>query len=275
MTDENQDQDQDLQPAGPSIPAGLLEKVARFYQKSIGNTPKARNWLQRHRLDDSDLIHHFQLGFANGRLLATLPMEDEAIKTNLRALGLLTAAGQETFLHHITVPMADADGGWMGLAGISLGTAEDLLAPSSPMALWNAKVASLYPELLMTLKLADGLSLHRAGFPHACAVVGSHLKPADLNYLHDCGVRRISLFGSPTAGKLILEQLAAFSVQFHPFLPNEFLAQKGPAELVSEVERLTTSVKPLGTGNLSWPEVAGSSGVQQGDHPLTISISTT
>ena len=243
MSDENQEQDERPQPEEPRVPAGLIEKVARFYQKAMPSAQKARSWLQRHRLDDPELIAHFQLGCANGRLITTLPKEGEELKDALRSIGLMTVVGQEYFLHHITVPMTDGDGGLVGLAGISLGTTEDLLAPLSPTALWNARVARLYPELLLTLKLADGLSLHRVGFPHACAVIGNHLKPLDLNYLHDCGVRRISLFGNPSAARLVMEQLAGFSVRFHPLAPNDFLAQKGPAELVAEIKRLTTSVK--------------------------------
>jgi hypothetical protein len=212
----------------PAGHAALIEKVARFYHKALRSAQKARSWLKRRGLDDEELADHWQLGCADGRLLKTLPSEGEEPGRSLRDLGILTAGGEEFFLHCITVPLLDGDGGLVGLAGSAIGTGEDRLLPASPTALWNAPAARLYSDLILAANLLDGLSLHRAGFPQACAVAGTHLKPQDLALLHDAGVRRILLLGPAAAGKL--------------------LAQKGLPELVAQVDRLAASA-PVTAGD--------------------------
>ena len=155
----------------------------------------------------------------------------------LRDLGILTPAGREYFLDCITLPIRDGDNGIVSLAGVSF-QGEDRLLSTTPSAIWNAPAARLYPELILSTRLLDALSLHLAGFPQTCAVVGTHLKPMDIALLHDCGVRRILLVGTPPTGTLLTEQLASFSVRSHPMSAHAFMIEKGLPELVAEVDRL-------------------------------------
>lgn len=240
-------EDQNEKPALPEVrgQAGLIEKVAKFYSKAISSAQKSRAWLKRRQLDD-DILQHFQFGYASGRLLHALPSQGEEPRKSLQHLGILTPGGEEFFLHCVTAPLLDGDGGIVAMAGAPVAGGEDLLLRSSPTALWNAPAVKLYSELLLTTNLVDGLSLHKAGFPHACAVVGKHLKSMDLNLLHDAGVRRIILLGPRDSAKLLLEQLAGFSAKFQPLAVNEFLVDKGLPELVAEVDRIISATAGSG-----------------------------
>jgi hypothetical protein len=217
--------------------AALIEKVALFYHKALPSAQKARGWLRRMGLNDDALRDQWQIGAADGRLLKSLPGDGQGPGERLRELGILTPAGKEYFLDCITMPLRDGEGGMVSLAGISFQGGDRLLA-SSPTALWNAPAARLYPELILATGLLDALSLHLAGFPQSCAVAGAHLKPMDLGLLHEAGVRRILLLGSPSAGGLLPEQLAAFSVRAHPMAAHALMAEKGLPELAAEVDRL-------------------------------------
>jgi hypothetical protein len=42
--------------------AGLLEKVAQFYRKSLAGAQQAQTWLKRHQIDE-DTLAHFQTGY--------------------------------------------------------------------------------------------------------------------------------------------------------------------------------------------------------------------
>lgn len=221
--------------AGASGP--LLERLALFYHKALKNAQKAKSWLKRQGLDEGGLVEQWVIGAADGRLLKSLPTDGNGPVDRLRGLGLLTPAGKEYFLDCITLPIRDGDNGTISLAGI-LFHGEDRILTTSPAALWNAPAIRHYPELILTTRLLDALSLHLAGFPQACAVVGTHLKPMDIALLHDAGVRRILLLGTPPTGTLLTEQLAAFSMRSHPMSAHAFMTEKGLAELVVEVDRL-------------------------------------
>jgi DNA primase len=221
----------------PESQAGLLERVMLFYHKALKSAQKARQWLKRRGLDNEGLREQWALGTADGRLLKSLPHGGDGPVAHLRDLGVLTPAGREYFQDCITLPIRDGDNGIVSLAGVSF-KGEDQILSTSPTALWNAPAVRLYPELILATSLLDALSLHLAGFPQTCAVVGAHLKPMDLSLLHDAGVRRILLLGSAPTGTILTEQLAAFSVRSHPLSPHAFMTEKGLPELVAEVDRL-------------------------------------
>jgi DNA primase len=222
---------------GPEGQAGLLERVMLFYHKALKSAQKSRQWLKRQGLDNEGLAEQWVMGAADGRLLKSLPADGDGPADRLRDLGILTPAGREYFHECITLPIRDGDNGIVSLAGVSFQDGDRLLS-TSPTALWNAPAVRLYPELILATSLLDALSLHLAGFPQTCAVVGAHLKPMDLSLLHDAGVRRILLLGARPTGSLLTEQLAAFSVRSHPLSAHAFMNEKGLPELVAEVDRL-------------------------------------
>ncbi len=217
--------------------SALIERVALFYNKALKGAQKARVWLKRQGFGEDGFRDNWLMGAADGRLLKSLPTDGNGPAKHLRDLGILTPAGKEYFLDGITLPLRDGDGGLISLAGVSF-QGEDRLLSTRPTALWNAPVARLYPELILATGLLDALSLHLAGFPQTCAVVGAHLKSMDLALLHDAGVRKILLLGIQATGTLLSEQLAAFSVRAHPLAAQTFMAEKGLPELVAEVDRL-------------------------------------
>ena len=235
---------QNEQPDNRAAQAGLIEKVARFYHKALKSAQKARAWLKCHALEDEDLIGRFMIGAANGKLLKALPSNEP--QQSLQDLGILTPSGKEFFLDCLTFPLLDADGGIISLAGCPAASGQDLLLPVSTTSLWNAPCVRHYAELLLATNLTDGLTLHKAGFPQACAVVGSHLKPADLSLLHDAGVRRIIILGKHPAANLIQQQLSAFSTKLSPFQVNAFLVEKGTPALVAELDRMITAAPDAG-----------------------------
>jgi hypothetical protein len=217
--------------------SALIERVMLFYHKALKSAQKAKAWLKRQGLDNEGLAEQWVIGAADGRLLKSLPADGDGPVERLRDLGILTPAAREYFLDCITLPVRDGDNGLVSLAGVSF-QGEDLILSTSPAALWNAPAARLYPELILTTRLLDALSLHLAGFPQTCAVVGTHLKPMDLALLHDAGVRRILLLGPLCAGGLLQEQLAGFSLRAHPLSAHALMLEKGLPDLVAEVDRL-------------------------------------
>lgn len=223
-------------PPGPEM-TGLLEKVGLFYLKALKAAQKARVWLKRQGLNEEQFGEQWLVGAADGRLIKSLPTGGGEAVERLKAVGILTPMGQEYFRDCLTMAVRDGDGGMVSLAGIAFQGEERMLS-TSPMALWNAPVVRLYPEVIITTRLLDAVVLHQAGFPQTCALVGCHLKPKDLGLLHEAGVRKIVLLGSPGKDLLVSEQLAGFTVRAHPLLAHEFMMERGIPELIVEVDRL-------------------------------------
>ena len=111
------------QPGATTAPtAGLIERVARFYHKSLAKAQRARTWLKRHQLEDEHVIGQLLIGAANGKFLKALPSGTP--QQNLTDLGILTPAGEEFFLDCVTLPLLDPEGGirrclWTRLASVS------------------------------------------------------------------------------------------------------------------------------------------------------------
>ena len=74
----------------------LLERVVAVYEKSFAEAPEGRAYLEGRGITDAGLFAQYRVGFCNGRLKEILP-EDEQVKGELSALGVLLSNGRERF----------------------------------------------------------------------------------------------------------------------------------------------------------------------------------
>jgi len=142
--------------------AGIIEKVAGFYHKALDKASKALKWLGEHGFDEPSLLETFGLGYASGKLVKALPKQEENTSQALRESGILTSAGEEYFLHCLTVPLLDPENNIVSMAGHDLESGEERVLANACTALWNAPAARVHPELLLASGILDGLSLYRA-----------------------------------------------------------------------------------------------------------------
>ncbi len=107
----------EVAPAPPAQRVKLLTRVAAFYHQTLIGLPEGLRYLDAVRgLHDLALFKSFQIGFANGSLLEVLPKDRETL-AQLKALGVLTAAGQEFFGGCVVFPLWSADGAIINLYG--------------------------------------------------------------------------------------------------------------------------------------------------------------
>ncbi len=152
---------------GPS-PANrtrLLNRVVSFYHQTFCEDPRARDYLKGRGITDAAALEDFQVGYANGTLLNTVP-EDGDLRATLKDAGILAGQGRELFYGCAVFPVFDENRDCVGLYGRRLkdGEVNHLYLPGPRRGVWNHQAVKRSPSLILTESLLDALTLYGAGF---------------------------------------------------------------------------------------------------------------
>jgi DNA primase len=229
----------------------LFLQVARYYHESLKNSPDALKYLQGRGLTSSEMIEHFQLGFANRTLGYGLPEKNRVVGAELRGrlqkLGILRESGHEHFNGSVVIPIFNREGevvqmyGRKITPGLRLGTPLHLYLPGPHRGVWNEEALVASKEIILCEALIDALTFWCAGFHHVTASYGVNgftddHKAAFRKY----GTRRIYLaYDRDAAGERAAEEHAdelmalgieCFRVQFPKSMDaNEYALKVTPA----------------------------------------------
>jgi DNA primase len=157
-------------------PQQLLNRVAVFYHEAFLADSKPQDYLKGRGITKPEIYTVFKIGYADGKLLNTLPKEGPVIKA-LKQIGILTAKGRELFHSCVIVPLFDANGNTVGLYGRKIqnsGPVLHLYLPGKRRGLVNRQAAASSEELILTESIIDALSLYQNGFPEAIPLYGTN-----------------------------------------------------------------------------------------------------
>ena len=171
-------------PAAPAAPArvlkpedaeALLQRVVKFYVRTLRKAPAGMSYLNRRNLSGATLLEFFQIGYADGSLHRALPKSGDVIR-NLKTLGVLNARGQEHFRGCVTVPIFDSAGHVAGIYGrrVMDNEPKHLYLPGPHRGVWNGAAAKTSQSLFVTEAIFDGLSLWQAGYRNVIALFGAN-----------------------------------------------------------------------------------------------------
>jgi DNA primase len=228
----------------PEDAEALLQRVVKFYVRTLRKDPAGMGYLNRRNLSGTTL-EFFQVGYSNGSLLRALPKSGDLIR-NLKTLGVLNAKGQEHFRGCVTVPIFDATGKATGIYGRRVTDAEPshLYLPGPHRGVFNGAAAKTSQSLFITEAIFDALSLWQAGFKNAIALYGAHGWTDDhAQLLKANGTTEIYLAldndkaGEEATARLLNEILPPLVKQIHVVKwpegvkdANEFFASRSPAD---------------------------------------------
>jgi DNA primase len=160
----------------------LLSQVTRYYHEALKNSPDALKYLQGRGLTSSEMIDHFQLGFANRTLGYGLPEKNRVAGAELRGrlqkLGILRESGHEHFNGSVVIPIFNREGDVVQIYGRKITPG---LRPSTPLHLylpgphrgvWNEAALVASKEIILCEALIDALTFWCAGFRHVTASYG-------------------------------------------------------------------------------------------------------
>jgi len=153
----------------PTVPpqnrGRLLNRVVLFYHQTFCEDPRAREYLKARGITDAAVLENFQVGYANGTLLNTVPEEGD-VRAGLREAGILTERGRELFYGCAVFPVFDENRDCVGIYGrrITDGEVNHLYLPGPRRGVWNHLAVKRGPTLILAESVVDALTLYGAGF---------------------------------------------------------------------------------------------------------------
>jgi DNA primase catalytic core len=160
-----------------------LRDVVGFYHATLKTSPEALRYLEGRGLTHSEMIDHFQLGFANRKLGLTLPDKNRKAGAELRGrlekLGILRAeSGHEHMNGSVVFPIFDLAGNVLGMYGRKIndnlreGTPPHLYLPGPHRGVWNEAALLAAKEIILCESIVDALTFWCAGFRNVTASYG-------------------------------------------------------------------------------------------------------
>jgi DNA primase len=162
-------------------PALVCEEVAGFYHQQLARHSVAIEYLRQRGIQSDEVVRHMRIGYANGDGLRQWLMQTGHVFADLRAAGLVTADGQDSFSHRITFPLEG------NLYGRSISRAADphRFLPGSKGGLYRWDQVCECDEVILVEGLFDYAVLWQAGFRNVTCSLGSHLNARQFRQLTD------------------------------------------------------------------------------------------
>jgi DNA primase len=162
-------------------PWGSLRKdVASFYRMQLCRHPEAASYLQQRGIYQPQVIDELEIGYAPGRCLRHWLMTLGYSLDDLQQVGLVNAAGQDTFSHRVVFPLG------ANLYGRSIGNAAPhRFLPGAKGGLYRWERVKDYPQIILVEGLFDLAVLWQAGFHNVTCALGSHLSTVQIRQLCD------------------------------------------------------------------------------------------
>jgi DNA primase len=160
----------------------LLLQVASYYHETLKQTPEALKYLEARGLKSSEMIDHFQMGFANRTLGYRLPEKNRVAGADLRGrlqkLGIYRESGHEHFNGSVVIPIFNQQGEVVEIYGRKItpglrdGTPLHLYLPGPHQGVWNEKALAVSKEIILCEALIDALTFWCAGYRHVTTSYG-------------------------------------------------------------------------------------------------------
>jgi DNA primase catalytic core len=217
----------------------LLGRVVAHYAAALAGAGEVQEYLHRRRIAHPEAVEAFRLGFADRTLGYRLPnaqtRDGEALRSRLRALGVLRASGHEHFRGCLTVPVLDVEGRVGEVYGRRVqrpdprraATSAHLYLPGPHRGVWNIGAFAATDELVICESLIDALTLWCAGFRHVTAAYGAEGWTAEHQAAVEAhGIGRVLIAydrdpAGDTGAKTLAGQLTAVGVEcFRVELPH-------------------------------------------------------
>lgn len=234
----------------------LLAAVVAHYVEALARSSDTRAWLAARGID-SEVAVRFGVGLADRTLGLVLPEGNRRagalLRSRLGSLGVLRESGHERLRGCVVIPVHDANGVVVQLAGYRIGRARDergtpaVLSLPGPAAVWNP-AALAGPEVIVAGSLVDGLVWWQAGFDHVIAAAGPGPDRVLTGALLETGATRVLLAhprpdGDPIATALAGRLGAGGVGCFRVVLPRGVAAATFAVEASSPVEVLGAVVR--------------------------------
>jgi len=171
----------------------VLHRVLGFYRQTLQETPKALDYLRDRGLRDPELINKLGIGFADRTLGYRLPRRNrkagDAIRSQLRRIGILRDTGHELFRGSIIVPLHDLAGRVVQVYGRKInhrlreGTQYHVTLTDEDVGVFNPQGFVPRQKVIVTYSVIDALTWWAAGFRNVTTTLRKATLPRDVKAL--------------------------------------------------------------------------------------------
>lgn len=197
----------------------LLNAVVVYYHHTLLQAPAALKYLQKRKIDDPEVLQHFQLGFSDRSLGKRLPLknrkEGATLRAKLQRNGILRHTGHEVFRGSLVVPTL-AEGQLLQIYGRKItanlrpGTPQHVYQVDQRLGLFNVNAVQASDELILCPSFIDVLTFWCAGYRNVTCPLDANGYAADhVSRLRQFGTKRVLIALAETpAGRQAAEWLA-------------------------------------------------------------------
>ncbi len=230
----------------------VLQQVIDYYHQTLKQSPEALAYLTKRGLDNVELINYFKIGYANRTLGLRLPQKNrkagEAMREQLKRIGLYRETGREHFNGSVVFPVVDKNGvigevyGRKLLDNLRKGTPKHTYLPGEHLGVFNQQGLMGVDEIILCESIIDALTFWVHGFKHVtCSYGVNGFTDEILQTLINNKIKRVLIaYDRDEAGNRAAEQLAPILLKnnidaFRILLPknmdvNQYACQVSPPQ---------------------------------------------
>lgn len=229
----------------------LMNQVVNYYHETLKKTPQGLSYLEQRGLNNSEMIEHFKIGYANRTIGLRLPesnrKEGAAIRERLQKIGIYRETGREHFCGAVVFPIFDENGDIAEIYGrktchkLTNGLPYHMYLPGPHKGVFNLAALQASKDIILCEAIIDALTFWCGGFRNVTTSYGINgFTPDHLAAFKKYGTQRVYIaYDRDAAGdaaanklaeKLMTEGIECFRILFPKNMDaNEYASKTQPA----------------------------------------------
>ncbi|HNY21977.1 MAG TPA: toprim domain-containing protein [Treponemataceae bacterium] len=190
---------------GPSESV-TLQAIVDSYERNLASSVEAKAFLERSGVTDWTILRRLGAGYCDGTLSERLSARQRA---ELSQRGVLTKGGDESLSQCVTLPLFDAAGAVVGIAGIPVAGGTERVIGAKGLVN-RAALAVWREEIILTETVLDAVSLLSMGIERVLPCIGEDGDASEERAaLKEAGVSRVVIaFSTRDAGRAKAKRLS-------------------------------------------------------------------
>lgn len=171
-----------------------LKDIVRLYHSSLIALDPPQNYLKGRGLVSVEGWKKYEIGYCDGSRLKKIIGDDQELQTELKALGVLNEAGNESFYKCVTFPLTNLRGEIVGIYGRSIEGDRHHYTKGKRSGLFNAGACKKTERVILVESIIDALSLIELGVMNVLPLYGVQGYTEELDrFLMGLGLEEIVL----------------------------------------------------------------------------------
>lgn len=149
-----------------------LKDITRLYHSSLIALDPPQNYLKGRGLMSVESWKKYSVGYCDGSRLKKIIADDQKLQVELKSLGILNEAGNESFYKCVTFPLTNHRGEIVGIYGRSIEGDRHHYTKGKRTGLFNSGACKNGENVILVESIIDALSLIELGIMNVLPLYG-------------------------------------------------------------------------------------------------------